>query len=138
MRLEPTACVLGAFSEWGCEVQEPDLDLGDLPAIFADGITEAMNAEGEKLGEDRLIAALRPNLEGTAQEILDAVCHVVQQYSGRDQTDDLTLIVSRVVASAPCMEDRRSPEGQGTLPDSGASEDGVSVFVSLADRTGDL
>jgi phosphoserine phosphatase RsbU/P len=99
-RLEATACVLGAFSEWQCHVGETEMENSDLLSVFTDGVTEATNDQGEEFGEDRLIAALRASSNGNAEEILRSVRHAVEQFSGRDQADDLTLIVTRVTDSA--------------------------------------
>jgi sigma-B regulation protein RsbU (phosphoserine phosphatase) len=98
-RLQATACVLGAFPQWQCDVAEVDLTPGDLLAVFTDGVTEATNAAGEEFGEERLIAAIRSNANESAKGVLDGVRRMVEQFSGRDQADDLTLIVARMTAA---------------------------------------
>jgi phosphoserine phosphatase RsbU/P len=45
-------------------VEELVLEAGDLLALFTDGITEAVNPEGEDFGEDRLTAALEQHRQG--------------------------------------------------------------------------
>jgi serine phosphatase RsbU (regulator of sigma subunit) len=96
-RLSPTACVLGAFPQWECAVEEIAMETGDLLALYTDGITEAANQDGEEFGEERLIAALCQYRSESSSEALEAVTHVVQEFGGRDQSDDLTLIVAQVV-----------------------------------------
>ena len=98
-RLAATACVLGAFPDWECAVEETALGPGDLLALFTDGITEATNEKGDEFGEERLIAALNEHRHHAAAETLEAIIRVVQEFGGRDQADDLTLIVARVVES---------------------------------------
>jgi len=100
-RLDATACVLGAFSEWQCDIAEVDLATGDLLAVFTDGVTEAANEAGEEFGEDRLIVAIRANANGSAKGILEGVRQAVEQFSGRDQGDDLTLIITRMTTGLP-------------------------------------
>ena len=96
-RLAAKACVLGAFEDWECAVEETVLGIGDLLALFTDGITEATDERGDDFGEERLIAALNDNRHRPAAETLEAVIHLVQEFGGRDQADDLTLLVARVV-----------------------------------------
>ena len=96
-RLAATACVLGMFPEWDCAVEETVLAAGDLLALFTDGITEATDEQEEDFGEERLIAALDASRNRSAAETLETVIHLVQEFGGRDQADDLTLIVARVV-----------------------------------------
>jgi len=96
-RLVATACISGVFPDWDCAVEETVLGAGDVLALFTDGITEATNEQGEDFGEDRLIAALDGNRDRPAAETLEAIVHLVQEFGGRDQSDDLTLIVARVL-----------------------------------------
>jgi serine phosphatase RsbU (regulator of sigma subunit) len=44
-----------------------------------------------------LIAALGEFRNRSAAETLETVIHLVQEFGGSDQADDLTLIVARVV-----------------------------------------
>lgn len=99
-RLPATACVLGAFPQWECTVEELTMDAGDTIALFTDGVTEAANHEGEEFGDWRLIAVLSENRSQSAAAILEATTHVVQTFGGSNQADDLTLIVARVVETA--------------------------------------
>jgi serine phosphatase RsbU (regulator of sigma subunit) len=96
-RLAATASVLGTFPELECTVEEAVLAVGDLLALFTDGITEATNEQDCEFGEERLIAALNEYRNHAAAETLDSIIHRVQEFGGRDQADDMTLIVARVV-----------------------------------------
>jgi len=51
-RLEPTATVLGLFSTWECRTAELQLSVGDLLAIYTDGITETFDAHDDGFGKD--------------------------------------------------------------------------------------
>ncbi|MGC2612528.1 MAG: SpoIIE family protein phosphatase, partial [Terracidiphilus sp.] len=96
-RLCATACVLGAFPQWECTVEEVTMNLGDTVALFTDGVTEAANKEGEEFGEERLIAALCEHRGQPADQTLEAVTRLALAFGGSDQADDLTMIVARVV-----------------------------------------
>jgi phosphoserine phosphatase RsbU/P len=98
-RLPATACVLGAFQEWDCAVEEISLEVGDVLALFTDGVTEAASQEGDEFGEERLISALLENRGRISTETLASVTRIVQGFGGNDQADDLTLIIARVVAT---------------------------------------
>jgi phosphoserine phosphatase RsbU/P len=71
------------------------LNRGDVLAIFSDGVTEAMNREGDEFGEARLADVLVSSRGRPASEIADRVILEVKAFSGGDQHDDLTLVVVR-------------------------------------------
>lgn len=60
-----------------------------------DGITEAMNGDGEEFGERRLLDTLRSHSHLPVAELLKRVVSVVQQFGGREQQDDVTLVITR-------------------------------------------
>jgi phosphoserine phosphatase RsbU/P len=97
-RLNATATVLGLFEDWDCDVLECELASGDALVIYTDGISEAGESddgEGEEFGEERLLAAIREHQKQPADEILDGILGAVQQFSPKQQADDMTLIVAR-------------------------------------------
>jgi serine phosphatase RsbU (regulator of sigma subunit) len=68
------------------------LSPGDCLAMFTDGISEAMNPEGETYGLPRLQEAMQPaaaNVPLFGRQILDDVKRFV---SGRPQSDDICLV----------------------------------------------
>ncbi|HXG64719.1 MAG TPA: PP2C family protein-serine/threonine phosphatase, partial [Blastocatellia bacterium] len=94
-RLEATAMVVGLFDRWSCEAGEVELRAGDLLALFSDGVTEAASNDGEEFGEARLLAALRAYGDMPICSLHESVVSAVQQFGGREQNDDLTLVVLR-------------------------------------------
>jgi serine phosphatase RsbU (regulator of sigma subunit)/predicted enzyme related to lactoylglutathione lyase len=94
-RLNSTATVLGLFEQWDCSVAECQLSPGDILALYTDGITEAFNDAEEEFGEQRLIDSLRRHRRRPSRELLTAVLDEVQQFSAREQHDDITLIVAK-------------------------------------------
>jgi sigma-B regulation protein RsbU (phosphoserine phosphatase) len=94
-RLRATATVLGLFTDWECEVRETELAPGDLLVLYTDGITEAMSDEGEEFGEDRLLETLLAHRSRPVDDLLKSIVSTVELFSGREQEDDLTLVIAR-------------------------------------------
>jgi sigma-B regulation protein RsbU (phosphoserine phosphatase) len=94
-RLPPTATVLGLFAELECGVAEVAVKPGDLLFVFSDGASEAFSDAGEEYGEERLIRTALAHRHLPVQELVDAVAREVQAFSGGEQEDDLTLLVTR-------------------------------------------
>lgn len=93
----PTGGILvGAFP--GIRLDEGQIDVapGDLLVFYTDGITEAMDADREFFGEERLRAVIDANAGASAQEALEAIVEAVSNFgNGAAQSDDLTLCVIR-------------------------------------------
>lgn len=91
--------ILGVFER--IQLREARLDLapGDLLLFYTDGITEAVNEEGEMFGEERLqavIPAVCRRCAGGAAEIVDAVTAALAQFTGGlEAMDDVTCVVVR-------------------------------------------
>jgi len=95
IRLGGTAPVIGMFDEWECTTAETTLDPDDVLVVFSDGATEAPNEAGEEFGEERLAALIDAHGRDGARPLLDTIISAVLAHSGRDQFDDLTLIVAK-------------------------------------------
>jgi serine phosphatase RsbU (regulator of sigma subunit) len=87
--------VVGLFEKWDCTMEERELAPGDAVLLYTDGVTEALNAEGEEFGEERLLEATRRHRELSLPELLAAVAEQARRFSPREQTDDITLIVAK-------------------------------------------
>ena len=70
------------------------LEPGDTVLFFSDGIVDAVDAEGEQFGQERLCALVQnlatESAGGTLQRILTAV---TEHQAGTEHFDDETLIV---------------------------------------------
>jgi serine phosphatase RsbU (regulator of sigma subunit) len=76
------------------------LQPGDLLLLYTDGVTEAMNAQQEMFGEDRLKAFFHSlaRQDLGAAGIVTAVKNDVVNFSGPDhQHDDLTIVVVKAI-----------------------------------------
>jgi sigma-B regulation protein RsbU (phosphoserine phosphatase) len=96
--LAATSTVLGLFPEWECRVNEVDLAPGDTLVLYTDGVTEAMNSTEEEFGKSRLLDTVQRYCHLPAGALLQAIVGNVQQYSGGDQQDDITLVIARPLA----------------------------------------
>jgi phosphoserine phosphatase RsbU/P len=86
--------LLGAFPDVPYLEGVVHLEAGDTVLAFTDGLSEARNAAGEELGEERLAEIARKNLDRGAEEIRAAVCEAVLEFAtGQPQHDDMTLLV---------------------------------------------
>jgi serine phosphatase RsbU (regulator of sigma subunit)/catechol 2,3-dioxygenase-like lactoylglutathione lyase family enzyme len=94
-RLKATCTVVGLFEKWDCAMEERKLAPGDTLLLYTDGVTEALNAEGEEFGEERLLEAARQHRELSPPELLAAVADQARGFSPLEQSDDVTLIVAK-------------------------------------------
>jgi serine phosphatase RsbU (regulator of sigma subunit) len=91
-RLGSTCTVVGLFESWDCAMEERVLAPGDAVVLYTDGVTEALNDEGEEFGEDRLLQAARQHRQLSLPELLAALADQVRKFSPHEQADDITLI----------------------------------------------
>jgi len=88
--------VLGAFE--GIRLQEERLTLapGDLLVFYTDGVTDALNDQGEEFGEERLREVVAANVGGSADEMIDAISGALAAFTrGAEPADDVTCVVVR-------------------------------------------
>ena len=100
---------LGMFEDAKYRSNVLRLNAGDVLCLYTDGITEAMNANGEQFGEKRLCAAFT----GLNHDIDEAVAAFVAK---AEQSDDFTELLlrwngtpGRVVQIFPCGESSLGP-----------------------------
>ena len=71
---------------------------GDIFMFYTDGISEAMNKNGDEFGEDRLSQLVSQHAQESARAILDKITHDVTHFAnGAKQHDDFTMVVVKVV-----------------------------------------
>jgi serine phosphatase RsbU (regulator of sigma subunit) len=75
---------------------ERSLEKGGWVALYSDGVTEALNAEGEPFGLARFEAVLAEAAPLGAAEAVTRVVRSVKEFTaGREQTDDITMLLVR-------------------------------------------
>jgi serine phosphatase RsbU (regulator of sigma subunit) len=94
-QLGSTATVLGMFENWNCTVGEAAMSSGDTLVVYSDGVTEARSGSGELFGDERLLAAVKANANLPAAGLLKAIAAAAHNFGGKEQEDDLTLLVAR-------------------------------------------
>ena len=91
--------ILGAFEAVTYETTPFQLQLGDLLVVYSDGVTEAMDPDGNMFEEARLIQAVQEfgpsGGEVLEQKILESLDEFTQ---GMSQTDDITLLLVERIA----------------------------------------
>src|SRR5262249_38086173 len=72
---------------------------GDVVMLFTDGITEAMNAEGECFGDSRLATLLESQRDRPFSELRERIIRDVRAFVGEHGThDDMTMLLVKVEA----------------------------------------
>jgi serine phosphatase RsbU (regulator of sigma subunit) len=94
-RLGATCTVVGLFEKWECMMEERELSRGDAILLYTDGVTEALNGEGEEFGEERLLEAARQHSQLPLRELLATVADQARRFSPHEQADDITLIIAK-------------------------------------------
>ena len=93
-RLQAGSMPVGMFDFAQYENATVQLSSGDVLVVYSDGVTEALNVEGEEYGEDRLVEVLSDHHAKDAATILNAIVHAVQGFArGAAQHDDVTAMV---------------------------------------------
>ena len=70
------------------------LDKGDTMVLFTDGITEAVNEQGEQFGMERLCGAVAGNYTMAAQLLMESILAELNTFIGKAKTyDDISIIV---------------------------------------------
>jgi sigma-B regulation protein RsbU (phosphoserine phosphatase) len=88
---------LGLFPTPMLDVQRLCLPLGSTLLLYTDGVNEAMDANSQLFGSERMVATVRGAREASAQQLCDLLVQVVTEYRGlAAQADDITVLAVRV------------------------------------------
>jgi len=84
---------LGIAPDQGFSSREVQLDPGDTVVFYTDGITEAMNADGEQFGVRRMSEVYAANPPNDAEGAAKAMFEAVRDFVGdTPQSDDITCL----------------------------------------------
>jgi phosphoserine phosphatase RsbU/P len=93
------AMALGMFPDAVFSEERVEFAGGDVLIVFSDGLTEAMNGNGDFYGDERLRAGLPALARMAAQDIGTGVVAAVDEFVGDARAhDDLSLVVLRRVS----------------------------------------
>ena len=72
------------------------LERGDCLVLYTDGVTEALDSNGDEFGVERMVQAVRASAGDGAPAIVTRVIDDVRNFVGsQPQNDDITLIAIR-------------------------------------------
>lgn len=75
------------------------LEPGDVVIAYTDGVTEAMNAQAEEWGVERLLETVYPSAPHGANAVLNGVREKLARFVGSvEQYDDMTLLALRILS----------------------------------------
>jgi serine phosphatase RsbU (regulator of sigma subunit) len=103
--LQPDGMVLGLQFDTGeifnrtLEELTLPLGAGDLFLLYTDGISEAMNAEGDYFGETRLAELAQQHADLSSDELSARILSEVKAFAGSAaQHDDMTMVLLKIEA----------------------------------------
>jgi sigma-B regulation protein RsbU (phosphoserine phosphatase) len=89
--------VAGAFEHAAYEQETVQMKSDDLLFLYTDGLSEALNVEGEEFGDTRIMETLKSIATLSADQIRDVLVRRVKDWcEGMSLYDDLTFIVMKV------------------------------------------
>ncbi len=98
--LKPPGMALGidsgdVFDRVAADVSIP-LEPGDCMVLYTDGITEALDAQGDEFGPERMVRSIQASAPECAAAVIARLTADVRTFAGgHPQNDDITLIVVR-------------------------------------------
>ncbi len=87
---------LGVAPDFEFPSQSVQLEAGDTVVLYTDGVTEAMNGEGEQFGVSRMHEVFAANPPENSEQAARAMFDAVRDFVGdTPQSDDITCLVLR-------------------------------------------
>jgi serine phosphatase RsbU (regulator of sigma subunit) len=96
VRLDDGGLIVGAYQESAYGQGEIELRPGDRLVMFTDGVTEAVNGQGEEFGEKRLVEASLRGRQLSAGTLHHSLLNLVTEFCGGEFEDDATVLVVAV------------------------------------------
>ena len=89
--------VAGAFEHASYEQEIVQMKRNDLLFLYTDGLTEALNVDGEEFGTGRTMDTLKSVASLSVEQIRDVIVRRVKEWcAGMSLYDDLTFVVMKV------------------------------------------
>ena len=96
-QIELPGVPLGSFFGITYDEVALPLEAGDVFVFSSDGVTEAMNAQGDEFTAPRLIEIIENTRQASARESVQAIVQGVQEHrAGAPPNDDMTVVVLKV------------------------------------------
>ncbi len=98
VRLSTGGMVVGLFPEAEYSQETIELERSDVLVCYTDGISEAVNLDGEEFGEARLVRTIGRTREKNSSGMLEALLNELSKFcDGTTQQDDQTALVAKVL-----------------------------------------
>jgi phosphoserine phosphatase RsbU/P len=94
--LETGGAPVGMFSDWVYEEGAVQLEPGDMVLAYTDGVTEALNPDGEEWGVEGLRSAVAECGARSAEDVVHAIFRLMDDFSRGCQSDDATVVALQV------------------------------------------
>ncbi|HEU0173080.1 MAG TPA: SpoIIE family protein phosphatase [Blastocatellia bacterium] len=95
--LTTKSVLLGAFDFVEYKPRQTRLAPGDVVVMYTDGVTEAVDADNQMFGEERLEKLVKESVNLSAEEIKQRILDEVLNFTaGLPQGDDITLIALKM------------------------------------------
>lgn len=95
-RLEVGGPIVGLFEHATYQEETVVLNPGEWLIVFSDGVSEALSADGEEFGDERIISTVTGQTGTDPHGMLKAVFADVREFTkGAAQSDDITALVLR-------------------------------------------
>ena len=93
-QLELGGIPLALFENANYGLHEIGLSVSDTVVMYTDGVTEAMNIQGELFGSERLEAVIKQTSNASSEELVEHIIKSVREFTaGAPQSDDITLLI---------------------------------------------
>ncbi len=94
VELDADGLLLGIYSDVKFEDKVCSFLPGDLLFMYTDGVTESQDSSGELFGDERLSELIRAYHENSPDDIVTAVSHEIESFTGsKAHTDDVSMVV---------------------------------------------
>ncbi|MGB7877047.1 MAG: histidine kinase N-terminal 7TM domain-containing protein [Anaerolineales bacterium] len=94
-RLMPTGPAVGLFPDLEFQVEQIQMEVGDLLVGFTDGATDAKNSAGELFSEERLLTSIASPWTSIFSMFFELTTALQKHIGKQKQFDDITLISFR-------------------------------------------
>lgn len=91
---------VGMLPDWNYEGQQTQLQPDDMLFLYTDGLSEAKNREGKRLGRAQVVQLARRYTDTTARQLVEGMRDEVRHFAiHAEQNDDITLMAIKRMAS---------------------------------------
>jgi sigma-B regulation protein RsbU (phosphoserine phosphatase) len=96
--LQPTGAAVGLIEEFQITTETVSLAEGDILLLYTDGVTEAIDADEEQFGSERLALLVQQQINLSARELVQTLRRELQEFTdGQPLADDTTIVVGQMV-----------------------------------------